>query len=218
MNFRIGAAIIILIFVSLPTLSRVVLVTIASCSTTTPFSDHRGAAWMSSTSASTTARSRFISIVHLALAITLPIRSFRSDSSHIILATSQTQRDQVSSRIVPPYTLFIDPVILTHPPHLVPHHSRTHTPPDLYGAGNAPSASSRISLGGLRGFSGTSPVTIRGPLSYMTPTLSDQSSPPTPMTDRFGPPTHTNTTNAGWPPLSLTFHPGHGTSGAARRA
>jgi hypothetical protein len=57
-----------------------------------------------------------------------------------------------------------------------------------YGAGNAPSAFSRISLGGVRGFSGTSPVTIRGPPSYMTPTLSDQSSPPTPMTDRFGPP------------------------------
>ena len=28
------------------------------------------------------------------------------------------------------------------------------------------------------------------------------------MTDRFGPPTCTNTTNAGWPLLSLTFHPG----------
>jgi hypothetical protein len=72
-----------------------------------------------------------------------------------------------------------------------------------YGAGNAPSAFSRISLGGVRGISGTSP-------------LSDQSSPPTPMTERFGPPTRTNTTNTGWPPLSLTFHPGHGTSGALR--
>jgi hypothetical protein len=57
-----------------------------------------------------------------------------------------------------------------------------------YGAGNAPSAFSHISLGGVRGFSGTSPVTIRGPPSYMTPTLSDQSSPLTPMNDRFGPP------------------------------
>lgn len=57
-----------------------------------------------------------------------------------------------------------------------------------YSAGNAPSAFSRISLGGVRGFSGTSPVTIHGPPSYMPSTLSDQSSPLTPMTDRFGPP------------------------------
>lgn len=57
-----------------------------------------------------------------------------------------------------------------------------------YGACNPPSAFSRISLGGVRGFSETSPVTIRGPPSYMTPTMSDQSSPLTPMNDRFGPP------------------------------
>src|SRR6266403_258017 len=56
-----------------------------------------------------------------------------------------------------------------------------------YGAGNAPPASSRISLGGVHGFSGTSPVTIRVPPSYMTSTLSDPSSPLTPMTGRFGP-------------------------------
>jgi hypothetical protein len=54
-----------------------------------------------------------------------------------------------------------------------------------YGACNAPSAFSHISLGGVRGFSGTSPVTIRGPTSYMTP--SDPSSPRAPMTGRFGP-------------------------------
>lgn len=54
-----------------------------------------------------------------------------------------------------------------------------------YGA--ALPAFSRISLGGVRGFSGTSPVTIRPP-SYLPPTFSDQSSPLTPMADRFGPP------------------------------
>lgn len=54
-----------------------------------------------------------------------------------------------------------------------------------YGVGNA---TSRISLGGVRAFSGTSPVTIRMPPSTMTPTLSDQSSPLTPMTGRFGHP------------------------------
>ncbi|KAF8499536.1 hypothetical protein F5888DRAFT_83251 [Russula emetica] len=55
-----------------------------------------------------------------------------------------------------------------------------------YGAGNTASAFSRISLGGVRGL--TSPTTIRVPPSYMTSTLSDQSSPLIPMTDRFGPP------------------------------
>ncbi len=57
-----------------------------------------------------------------------------------------------------------------------------------YGTGNAPSAFSRISLGGVRGFSGTSPTTMRGPPSYMPPTLSDQSSPQTSMADQFAPP------------------------------
>jgi len=47
-----------------------------------------------------------------------------------------------------------------------------------YGAGNPPSAFSRISLGGVRGFSGVP--------SCMTPP-SDPSSPPTPMASRFGP-------------------------------
>jgi hypothetical protein len=54
-----------------------------------------------------------------------------------------------------------------------------------YGPGNASSAFSRISLGGVRGL--TSPTTIRVPPSYMTSTLSDQTSPLISMTDRVGP-------------------------------
>ncbi|KAH9997663.1 hypothetical protein BJV77DRAFT_960158 [Russula vinacea] len=57
-----------------------------------------------------------------------------------------------------------------------------------YGTSNAPSAFSRISLGGVRGFSAMSPsAPSTMPPPPMTPTMSGSSSPPTPMAGRFGP-------------------------------
>lgn len=65
--------------------------------------------------------------------------------------------------------------------------------PGPYATSNAPAGFSGISLGGVRGFStGTGPGTAYAtcppmpPSPYMAPTLSDPSSPLTPMTGRFG--------------------------------
>ena len=60
-------------------------------------------------------------------------RSARPSRRHRIfsLVPFQIQRDQVPLPIVTLRARFIGPVTLMHPPRLIPHHGRTHTPPDL---------------------------------------------------------------------------------------
>lgn len=71
-------------------------------------------------------------LVHL-LCNRITHRSARPSRRHRIssLLSFQTQRDQAPLLKVTPHALFIGPVTLTRPLHLIRHHGRTHTHLDL---------------------------------------------------------------------------------------